>query len=1523
LDKGIIKATFVLVSKNMAKGFADIRKNIADVEKDTKRLNKTQSSANKTLSETDKIHKDLEKSMGRTAKQVKADLEATKLSEGQKNKFIDTVKRLNNDLKTGETNLAKYNRTMRLLGESYGLVYKNGHFFDKSLGTPQNLSKVNQQMQNYIKTHNAYIDAQKRGLPITSKHKTLLEQYKPTLAQLDSLVKSKTITQSMYNNVVSRLNGSYEKLNVTTGKLNRNYGTLANATNMITRSQRMQNYAMQVAAMRYNALGLAVGVFSGMILGQFTYEFMMARTQSIKLDQQMQQFFKTMRLGKGAFQEFNKALDDYVAKAPKVNKYTLGSTIAQVGKLNNLSLNEMKRAIPVIADIQNMMQLNGRTAEDTMLAINDAFDGQFKRLQEIGVQGKEQLKQYGYDGSAMSLITALEKLDKEKGWSDLTRDISTAQDAFMVLGNAIDRIIVPAINLLTPAIVAVSTAVAGFLNMLNSAPPIVQALATVLMVGGSAFAFMKAQMWWAKTVGSEFMANLTGLDVGMQRMNTTMLASREVVKLLPEEFESTARSLAELNYDASKTGTKWVDLREELKDSYIQVERANLAYQSLDRTQKAQVHTLMRMEGISRQDATLKLLNNRALEEGIIITKADNVVKEQGLWASMKATYWKTLETGATTKDSGAKGANTLATTINTQAKNIGTLASQRFAQAQLFLTSTLTLTNIALLGLVAVIIAVGWAMTESSRKSAQAMKEYNNFLENGEEEITKLKDASNAYKTEAEDLEKVRDRMKKEGKNTEEIELRIAQAHQKSAKMAKEAKDAEEALKRGREQKKKIDAEFITSQSTYNQKTLDMMKESGYISQKQYEDGKKYNEIVLAGYKEEYGALQAVNRIRGIGQKQLKDITSGQHAYSKAFKKDAEEGGTALTDRVKAFDELAQVRKEMQTSDSIWTRGWDWGVAGVLRLKIGIIDTQMQWKNFCMSVGKWWDDTTAYIEGAWKNTVAWFSNGWNQITGFFSNIGKQIGGAFGGVADWFSGIFDGISKWFSGLSLDGVADWLFTQIKNGFNQAVLMFAHYNPITLLIAFLFGNETGYRFQEGIMNMIYGSIDAIWNGINWIYTQFMEGMTIIYNGAVSIWNTIVGYITGVWNYLVGASQNTWNWIYINIYNPLNKVWTSVVTTFNAIRAYLAGVWTSIVSTVTNAWNTVKNTIVNALNTVWSRVAPIVNQIKSAFNTMKNSLVASAQAIKVGVWDKFLKPLYDKLVEFWNFITHPTAGGGSPKAGSPSAGKPTGAGFAGSPNRSSPRTQISSHNNLFAGFGNTIKNTVLNAIDGSGIPDDPRWSAGNPLLSAGRLIKNPYECRNEEECVAGGWDVGTSWINSLKNIVSKWSMNILGTSTNIIELANTGANLKLFSALASKLIGGTRYSFYYGDGKSNAQALRDRSFNCYDGAQILIDLARGMGLKAGMGHGYWGGYRHVWAVVNGVPFDTTAFQHGYGWTSPQVKGYGSPTPTQVQPTCLKVEVNINGDIHGIEDYERRMTGVAHEVFNKLFGGTNPLVG
>ena len=369
-----------------------------------------------------------------------------------------------------------------------------------------------------------------------------------TLGITHEQIRNLNNTMTRWNNTVNTTGGNLGMIANKTG----NYNRLLTTT---TRSQRMQNYAMQVSALRYNAVGTMAGFVGGMLVQQLAFGFVEARIQATKFEQQAQQMLKTSNMTSQEIDHLTESVENYTKAHRKLNTQGLKYTVAQVAKLNNLSGKEAEKAIPVIADITNMMQINGRTQEESILAVNDALDGQFKRLQEIGVSGKEMLKDYGWTGDVEdkdSLLKALAKIGEKKGWSDLTADVTTLDDAYNVLGNTIDDFLTPVVTRLTPVIVNMIQGLSGLISVLGDAPLPIQALASGLLILGTAFGKMKFEMLSAKIMGSEFVARLTGLDDGMYGITRSIGSLNLALKDQAITYEEGVRCL--MDYHAETIG---------------------------------------------------------------------------------------------------------------------------------------------------------------------------------------------------------------------------------------------------------------------------------------------------------------------------------------------------------------------------------------------------------------------------------------------------------------------------------------------------------------------------------------------------------------------------------------------------------------------------------------------------------------------------------------------------------------------------------------------------------------------------------------------------------------------------------------------------------------------------------------------------------------------------------------------------------------------------------------------------------
>lgn len=1453
--------------------------------------NKATKSVNQLANATEKAHKNIQKSAQKSQKSLsdfdKKLLNARKniisfnhlnykdsgyynIYREQTRNMIKDVKELDKARKEGLINEQEYFRRLKQSAKANnfrisdtGMIVHRSRYNDVS-------NAVNKSATAFRK----FQQAQALGIPITKQMEKALAGAVIGQKQLKQWSDWGIVTQAKQNQLHFQSNQQLAKLRNHVNGLSQDYVNLNRNTNYFTRSQRMQNYAMQAAALKFNMLRTSIGFASGMVMGTFVNNFIYARQQSFQLAEQTEQMFKAMKHlgknGKKAFQEFNKELDKFVTKFPKVNKAAVGSAVAQVGKLNKLSLNQMKNMIPVTADIINMMTINGRTMEDAVLALNDAFDGQFKRLQEIGINGKEELiKKYGWDGkTADSLIKALQVADKDMGWSDLTAEISTTSDALTVLGNCIDRMIVPVFRIISPYLVKLSVGVHEFVTWISQGNTPLKAFAVALGMVGASFAYMKGQILAARLFGSDFMANLSGLNKGMGEFNKALAkdvipttnAAGKVLKHNTEKFNMLATAMANNHIINNQLGTSLRSLPPAQRQLVVYNQMQKIAYEQLTRTQKMHINAVARARGITRLQALEELFGKDAIIANRVALEANNVIRERSIALTFKEAIAKgtninvtELSTAATIKAVWAKRSevtasnggilatirNTVTTVANTAAKIANAAATNAAAAAgaafNAILLANPVAAGLAIAALTALAVAYATVGVET-QKTAGAMKQYHDFLQNGDQQVKKLKDSSNYWSKKESEL---RQRLKTLTPGTQayiDTEKAIARAHENAAAAARQATAAEEELKRVREVDQQLTAEETASDTRYREKFMQKMKEHGLDTSDAYTQSKFGGKFT---YQERIrkDALDRQNRIRGIAERWQANILD----RNDTFAQNAKQNKQYITDRMTAMDEISQGVKTMTESDSQVERFIAWLQVGFLRIKIFIMDLQMAWDNFWRRPGKvigemlqpitsWFGWLGGQISGFFKWVDTGIMSTVNGIIGWFTNLGAQVSGALNGAWTWITTGFTNIWTWLT-TTFNTYFGGLITSITN------------IPMT------------------IYNIFTNVATTIWNTISGIFTSvssiFMNGIAVLSGFGTQLWNSLRSTFMGIYSTITGIVKNIWN--------------------------KATGTWNNLVSSFTSGAKNLWDSVMKWVNKLWNDILGFIDFIKNPFGGKK-----------------------------------PGSAGGSKKKGS--AGGYAGPGIYRGATRSPSSSLSGGSNKVFAGIGNAIKRSIESITIGYD-PLMPLEGYAGALKADNRPAQdsrssNPFYCSDPKRCYGG--QPFTNWTDIIKGKINELPVNIKGQQIKVQDIWQRKFNTKLFEVVARSLIQGTRYEFYYGDRYSNKEALQRGAFNCYDGAQILIDLARGLGLNAGMAHGYWGSNRHVWAVVEGKAFDTTAFQHGYGWTSPKVRAAGTSSSTENKSVINNINIEISGTVNGIEDLESAMKQVADRTITRIINNS-----
>lgn len=291
---------------------------------------------------------------------------------------------------------------------------------------------------------------------------------------------------------------------------------------------------------------------------------------------------------------------------------------------------------------------------------------------------------------------------------------------------------------------------------------------------------------------------------------------------------------------------------------------------------------------------------------------------------------------------------------------------------------------------------------------------------------------------------------------------------------------------------------------------------------------------------------------------------------------------------------------------------------------------------------------------------------------------------------------------------------------------------------------------------------------------------------------------------------------------------------------------------------SWNTMKNNTKTHLNNIRKSTSEVTTKMTGAWKSMATSIKSQADSIRTESTSDF-GDLKSTISKFYTAISNPK----SYFFGSPMA--------AGS--RATPRAG-------FAGGSGRTLSSFADKID----PD-----------VLGCLSK---------DCYFGGWDYSNPNISAVKDTVHGYKLGDPGFGLKVANFMNGNMplynNMEIFDYIAEKLIGGTHYDFYYNGRYSDSEALARGAFNCWDGAEILIDLANALGIGGSMVSGTWtdagGTYGHVAAMIGGKIYDTTQRQNRGVWRGASGVSFGGPRPGKWGDNQ---STEVSGEITFIHDF------------------------
>ena len=284
---------------------------------------------------------------------------------------------------------------------------------------------------------------------------------------------------------------------VATGPFNTLKGKVTDVANTIRNkfSSAVDNAKAKLQQLSASGRGLGGvgGMLKGMVSqlgGMIGYDLVNglvnAARASINAASQLEYFGQRLSKAKGEtkltsseFKKFKTELGDLQKEFRKVDMTAVGATAEELAVKMNLPANKLSDLTRMTAVLSSTFVKEGRSQEDAILAVSDALDGQFKRLQEIGIT-QDILKENGWNGNLEdqgSLIDAINKSMKEMGYEQTAKDITNLDEAWGALtiagGQLLQSVLVP----ITPALISllegaiqVADAIQGMVGALGGLP---------------------------------------------------------------------------------------------------------------------------------------------------------------------------------------------------------------------------------------------------------------------------------------------------------------------------------------------------------------------------------------------------------------------------------------------------------------------------------------------------------------------------------------------------------------------------------------------------------------------------------------------------------------------------------------------------------------------------------------------------------------------------------------------------------------------------------------------------------------------------------------------------------------------------------------------------------------------------------------------------------------------------------------------------------------------------------------------
>ena len=332
-----------------------------------------------------------------------------------------------------------------------------------------------------------------------------------------------------------------------------------------------------------NGLGSIFGGLKGvlsMTAGMIGYDLVngivQAARASINAASQLDYFGKRLKMSGSETTAFRQQIDGLQKEFRKVDMTAVGATAEEMAVKFNLPKKSIGDLTRMTAVLSSTFVKEGRTQEDAILAVSDALDGQFKRLQEIGIT-QDTLKANGWNGNLEdqdSLIKALNKSMSEMGYEQTAKDITNLDEAWGALtiagGQLLQKVLVP----ITPVLIQM---IDGLLKVADAVGSMISAIGGMpdwAQLGLGVAAFGLALVGVSAAISLGMIPALTELVAGLAA--ATLAAIDFAVAMLANPLTWVVIALAAVAvaiYEVGKAFGWWTDVNSMLAAIWAGINR--------------------------------------------------------------------------------------------------------------------------------------------------------------------------------------------------------------------------------------------------------------------------------------------------------------------------------------------------------------------------------------------------------------------------------------------------------------------------------------------------------------------------------------------------------------------------------------------------------------------------------------------------------------------------------------------------------------------------------------------------------------------------------------------------------------------------------------------------------------------------------------------------------------------------------------------------------------------------------------